>query len=532
MKLRNKLSGLLHRSQTEPVSGGKKTSIRWQLFGLLTLFTAVIILILWLCQVVFLDRIYKTVKTVTIERAAHRLEELITSSEDFEGDARTLAENRELCLLALRMVSDGRAEELCSVEAQRSCVIHNAEKSSVFVFYRETVEAGGSAVYHYRYNTEWRSYVSSESAVYDQLDAENESIIYSIVTKDSSGTPILLLLNSVISPVDATVTTLNAILIAVSVVLVLLSLLMAVLISKKISRPIESLGRGAKELAKGNYNVDFSISGYREIGELAKSLDYAQHELSKVDSLRRELIANVSHDLRTPLTMISGYAEIMRDIPGENTAENLQVIIDEAGRLRDLVNDVLDISRLESGTRKLSICRFDLSELIRSATDSYSKLSEKRGFVITYRGEANVTVESDRTVVQQIFYNLLNNAVNYSGDSRTVEVIQTLARDGSSVRITVRDHGEGIPEDKLPLIWDRYYKIDKVHRRASVGTGLGLSIVRGSVELLGGSCGVTSTLGKGSDFWFELPTAGYGHAEAENNLALTEGDRFGERKGD
>lgn len=488
--------------------GTKKISIRWQLFALLTLFTAVIILILWLCQVVFLDRIYKTVKTVTIERTAHRIEELISSTDDFADEASALAEDRELCLLVLRMVSDGRAEELCSVEAQRSCVIHNAEKSSVFVFYRESLEAGGEMVYRYRYSTEWRSYISSQNPMYDQLDAENESIIYSIVANEPDGTAVLLLLNSVISPVDATVTTLNAILIAVSVLLVLLSLLMAVLISKKISRPIESLSCGAKELATGNYNVDFSTSGYREIGELAESLDYAQHELSKADSLRRELIANVSHDLRTPLTMISGYAEIMRDIPGENSAENLQVIIDEAGRLRDLVNDVLDISRIESGARKLDITRFSLTELIRGATETYSKLTEKRGFAITFDCDTDAIVESDRTVVQQIFYNLLNNAINYSGDSRTVKVTQTISPDGSAVRITVRDYGEGIPEDKLPLIWDRYYKVDKVHRRAAVGTGLGLSIVRGSTELLGGACGVSSTVGSGSSFWFELPLRG------------------------
>ena len=229
--------------------GTKKISIRWQLFALLTLFTAVIILILWLCQVVFLDRIYKTVKTVTIERTAHRIKELISSTDDFADEASALAEDRELCLLVLRMVSDGRAEELCSVEAQRSCVIHNAEKSSVFVFYRESLEAGGEMVYRYRYSTEWRSYISSQNPMYDQLDAENESIIYSIVANEPDGTAVLLLLNSVISPVDATVTTLNAILIAVSVLLVLLSLLMAVLISKKISRPIESLSCGAKELA-------------------------------------------------------------------------------------------------------------------------------------------------------------------------------------------------------------------------------------------------------------------------------------------
>lgn len=197
------------------------------------------------------------------------------------------------------------------VEALRSCLIHNAEKNSIFVFYDSRKNAGGSSIQHFRYSSERRSYISSESALYELLPADNESIIYSEITTDGDGNTILILLNSVISPVNATVSTLNRLLSVISVVLVLLALIMSLLISRKIAKPIVNLSSGAKQLATGNYNVDFTASGYREIGELARALDYAEHELSKVDALRRELIANISHDLRTPLTMISGYAEIM-----------------------------------------------------------------------------------------------------------------------------------------------------------------------------------------------------------------------------
>ena len=194
----------------------------------------------------------------------------------------------------------------------------------------------------------------------------------------------------------------------------------------------------------------------------------------------------------------------MRDLPGENTAENLQVIIDESNRLTTLVNDVLDISKLESGVRTVSPSEFSLTDAISSAIKSYNKLTERGNYKIIFLPEYNVTVNTDKTILMQVFYNLLGNAVTYTGDDKTVYVSQSTDSETRNVRITVTDTGDGIAPEKLPLIWDRYYKVDKIHRRASVGTGLGLSIVRGSMELLGGGYGVKSTPGAGSDFWFEL----------------------------
>lgn len=485
-------------------SNGKKTfGIRSKLFIWLSIFTLIIILVLWLCQVVFLDTIYKGIKVNEIRHAAKAIESAL-GDENFESTAENIATKNDICMIVLQMVSDDRALQLCSVESQSSCLIHNAEKSSIFVFYNTAVQNGGSSVQRFRYSTERRVYVSSESEYYDSLSAENESIIYSVVVTDSSDLPVLILLNAVISPVTATVNTLNKMLIAISAALLFFALIMAVIISRRISKPIVSLTDDAKKLAGGDYNVKFSASDFREIGELASALDYAKHELSKVDALRRDLIANISHDLRTPLTMISGYAEVMRDLPGENTAENLQVIIDESNRLTTLVNDVLDISKLESGVRTVSPSEFSLTDAISSAIKSYNKLTERGNYKIIFLPEYNVTVNTDKTILMQVFYNLLGNAVTYTGDDKTVYVSQSIDSETRNVRITVTDTGDGIAPEKLPLIWDRYYKVDKIHRRASVGTGLGLSIVRGSMELLGGGYGVKSTPGAGSDFWFEL----------------------------
>ncbi len=485
-------------------SNGKKTfGIRSKLFIWLSIFTLIIIFVLWLCQVVFLDTIYKGIKVNEIRHAAKAIESAL-GDENFESTAENIATKNDICMIVLQMVSDDRALQLCSVESQSSCLIHNAEKSSIFVFYNTAVQNGGSSVQRFRYSTERRVYISSESEYYDSLSAENESIIYSVVVTDSSDLPVLILLNAVISPVTATVNTLNKMLITISAALLFFALIMAVIISRRISKPIVSLTDDAKKLAGGDYNVKFSASDFREIGELASALDYAKHELSKVDALRRDLIANISHDLRTPLTMISGYAEVMRDLPGENTAENLQVIIDESNRLTTLVNDVLDISKLESGVRTVSPSEFSLTDAISSAIKSYNKLTERGNYKIIFLPEYNVTVNTDKTILMQVFYNLLGNAVTYTGDDKTVYVSQSTDSETRNVRITVTDTGDGIAPEKLPLIWDRYYKVDKIHRRASVGTGLGLSIVRGSMELLGGGYGVKSTPGAGSDFWFEL----------------------------
>ena len=221
-----------------------------------------------------------------------------------------------------------------------------------------------------------------------------------------------------------------------------------------------------------------------------------------MEGLRRELLANVSHDLRTPLTMIRGYGEVMRDLPGENTPENVQIIIDETERLTNLVNDLLDLSRLEAGVMALDVTRFNLTESIRAILHRYDKLA---GYSFPFLAEEDVFVTADELKISQVVYNLVNNAITYAGEDKTVALEQTVAN--GKVRVSVTDTGEGIPEEKLRDIWERYYKVDREHKRAQVGTGLGLSIVKHILELHGGAYGVVSQLGEGSTFWFELPVS-------------------------
>jgi signal transduction histidine kinase len=201
--------------------------------------------------------------------------------------------------------------------------------------------------------------------------------------------------------------------------------------------------------------------------------------------------------------MIKGYSEVMRDIPGENTPENVQVIIDETTRLSALVDDILDLSRIRAGARPVEYERIDLTEALNETLLRYDALVRHKGYRIELKSDRDVWVYGDRGMLLQVLYNLINNAINYTGDDHLVTVTQSVTED--TVRISVTDTGEGIDGDQIPLIWDRYYKVDKTHKRAMIGTGLGLSIVKGILELHEASYGVESVKGQGSTFWFALP---------------------------
>lgn len=316
-----------------------------------------------------------------------------------------------------------------------------------------------------------------------------------------------------ITPLGVMISTLENQVVFIGTILIIFTLILAAIMSKLITKPLEQVTEAAKSLAVGKYNTEFKGHGYREIDELSDTLNYAANELSKNDRLQKELLSNISHDLRTPLTMIKGYSEVMRDIPEENTPENVQVIIDEATRLTDLVNDILDLSKIQSGARLAEMREFCLTEVVRDTMFRYEKLTMQDGYKIEFKAEADAYVIADSTMILQVVYNLINNAINYTGEDKYVSVVQSVQKD--SVRISVTDTGEGISEEEIPLIWERYYKIDKVHKRATVGTGLGLSIVKEILEIHNATYGVSSTLGKGSTFWFELKTSDSQEYKAE-----------------
>jgi signal transduction histidine kinase len=316
------------------------------------------------------------------------------------------------------------------------------------------------------------------------------------------GSKISLTLYAMITPVESTVSTLQMQLYIITGIVVILAIMLAIIISKHISKPIAQINQSAKSLATGNYETEFHGKGYLEIKELSDTLNTAASELSKVDRLRRELIANISHDLRTPLAFIYSYAEMMHDFPDEVTPDQSQIIMDEAKRLTSLVNDMLDISLIEAGATKLNKTAYNLTESLRDTVDRMNELVKNHGYKLDFEYNGDISVFADEVKITQAFYNLLLNAISHSGADKAVIVRQSTIDD--FVKIEVIDHGEGIKQSDLPCIWERYYKVDKEHRRSIMGTGLGLSIVKKVIEMHGGRYGVETEEGKGSIFWFQI----------------------------
>lgn len=473
-------------------------SIKLKIFFYLILFTAVILISLWIIQTIFLSDIYKHIKLNDLQKCANEIVSVL-DSDDLEEKVKNLSVKNEICVI----VQDSTGREIVSAEAMHNCVIHNISYRDRSKLYLDAKSKGEDVLERFILDQKTGTFRSVKNK---ELSTE-ENIILTRCVQFSNNEEAVIFINSLLTPVDSTVKTLNTILCVVSIVVVFLALLMSFIISGSISKPLKKLTKAANELAKGNYDADFSDRSSKEMASFANTLKYTAAELKKSENLKRELIANISHDLRTPLTLITGYGEVMRDIPNEMTSENLQIIIDESKRLSSLVNDVLDISKLQAKTVKLNRETFDITEVINETFTRYQKLVDQDGYNIEVIPDQPTLVTADRQKILQVLYNLVNNAVTHTGDDKKVVISQsnTLHHGKKYVHIDVTDTGEGIEAKELPFIWDRYYKVDKFHKRAQMGSGIGLSIVKSIIELHNGYYGVSSTLGKGSVFWFELP---------------------------
>lgn len=487
----------------------KKISIKWKVFLYLLGFTVVLLLILWLFQICYLDAFYKRIKTREAREAMEEAQKLLdVGFLEAQEEIDRLAKEYNLSVL----IADEEGNILYNAQYIPDFYPDLIPKQDLLSYIAAAEEAGGSAKIEFEGSKSVALLEEGGAQPIWELKKDweglgpgykkpEESVIY-VSLFWQEGQRMALLVNSVLTPVDATVSTLQTQLVWISIFLFLLSLLLSLLLSRNITKSIIRMNGAARELAKGDYNVEFQGNDYREIAELADTLNYATGELRKTESLRRELIANVSHDLRTPLTMIIAYAEGMRDLPGENTPENIQVVIDEAGRLANLVNDMLDISKLQAGVVKMDISVYNITGSIEKVLERYNKLVEQEGYSILFSYDREVLVKADEFKIFQVIYNLINNAIHYTGADKKVAVRQITA--GDTVRIEVEDSGEGISREELPYVWERYYKVDKTHKRAVAGTGLGLAIVKNILTLHQAAYGINSRPGQGSIFWFEL----------------------------
>lgn len=284
-----------------------------------------------------------------------------------------------------------------------------------------------------------------------------------------------------------------------------LAALIIFIVSRRISRPIENIQKSASAIAEGSFTEDVELQGRDEIAQLAGTFNYMKNRLKQVEEMRKNLIANVSHELRTPLTSIRGFIQGILDgvIKEEDQDKYLRRAYEETGRLNRLVNDLLQLARIQSGSLSLNREAVDVGELIREIVEENLLLAAQRSITLSAGIEGAITAFADRDRIKQVILNLLHNAINFSNDGGEVRL--RAAVQNRTVSVEVEDSGPGIPEDQLELIFEKFHRVEKSRSRMVPGTGLGLSIARELVELHGGTISARSQVGRGTIMAFSLP---------------------------
>ena len=411
-------------------------TLAFKLWMYFVAFAVSLFIILWFMQVIFLQSYYSSMKK----------NEVIKLATDIEIAYKT-----------------GNFKDLIDTIAYRN-------SSSIFIF-----DILGNVIYTSNQSSMTDSNISTipdrhiaidTSGIVEKImSSPNQKISYNLKVeklktelfvygKTIPDTDSCLVIVASIDPIDATITVVQSQLVYITII--------------------------AKKLALGNYDIKFEKAGYQEMDDLADTLNSTTKELARTDKVKRELIANVSHDLRTPLTMIKAYSEMIRDLSGENKEkreEHLKVIIDETDRLTRLVNDMMDLSKIESGELDILKGVFDFSEVVKNMTNNFKSIYENESCKIKLECQDEIYANADRTKIEQVLYNLIGNAINHSGNDNKeikIKVTTTLKR----VKVQVIDNGEGITKEDLVHIWDRYYKASNSFKRSSSGSGLGLSIAK------------------------------------------------------
>ncbi len=321
-------------------------------------------------------------------------------------------------------------------------------------------------------------------------------------------TPVYLYVGNSLELMETTLSRMGARILTTALFMIILSFAVSFALSGWLVNPITQMKEKAQALANGDFNVDFRGGEYgRELVELANALNFARDELSKTDRMQKELIANVSHDFKTPLTMIKAYASMIVEISGNNPEKRNKhagVIIEEADRLTSLVSDVLDLSKIRSDIAQLQSESLDVSAYLDEILARFSYLKETQGYRFVVDVDDGLSTVAGKTSIGQALYNLIGNAVNYTGEDKTVYV-SLKRQDENTFRFAVKDTGAGIKPEELGGIWDRYYRSSSAHKRPVSGTGLGLSIVKAILEKHGFLFGVESEEGKGSTFYVLFP---------------------------
>lgn len=323
--------------------------------------------------------------------------------------------------------------------------------------------------------------------------------------KTDTGMEGVILLFSPVSHITREIARINLAIWATAIFFIIVSAVVIYINSLKISKPIRQMEHAASRLAVGETTEDLQVKSRDEIGKLADTFNYMKQQLQNTEKMRKEFIANVSHDLRTPLTSINGFVEGMLDgvVQPEDYNKYLNIIHDETRRLTRLTGEILQLAKIQSGIMKLDRERLSVQDIVSSVIDSTCVLMEEKSLTLFADCAISVHVLADKDKLKQILINIVGNSVKYTDEKGSISI--NVYETPSATRFSIKDTGIGIPEDELPFIFEKFYRVNKTRHSSQGGAGLGLNIVKSLVELHGGRIWAYSKVGEGTEIVFEIP---------------------------
>lgn len=463
----------------------KQQGLFFTIWQSLMFLTIAILIMLWVLQIVFLTPYYRNMKTRDVRSVSLAIEQAIYNNT-LDESLVPLVVNNNVCVLVFRENTQIFFIDALGVD----CMLNRSSQQDpnfIDSLLRDVRIVTGTEL----------------TRTFNLVGHEREMLILgrnSIIEEKN----ITILVNSSLDSTESTVVILRNQFVIVTLAVFIMSSLVALWIASLLSKPVVKMVKTASQFANMDLKFDFEPTPYKEFNELAESLNFAKEQLLSIDQLRKDMIANVSHDIKTPLTTIKAYTELLQTFSKDNPKkrkEHLDIIYKEVNHLSMLVSDMLILSRYDSPNVNINLKTVHVKSWIHYIISLFEHSIQTLDINFVVNVDEALVVKIDEIKVGQVLFNFINNAINHVGDDNQV-IINAYKRKGK-VRIEVTDHGTGILPDELIHIWDRYYRIDKHFSRNQQGTGLGLSIAKSICIAHNLRFGVDSIMGQGSTFYFD-----------------------------
>lgn len=455
-------------------------SISIKLWGLMLALVFIALALIWCFQIVFLESFYFSIHEKKLLKEGGHLVSIIKNN----GEQQVIEEKLDELLLKYNARIDLYTTNGVAIYSSETAPrMMGIDKNTFLLELMESKEA----------ITTFRQNRFGSNILLVGLPVINENVMTAAV-----------IMTVPVASLNETVDTLKEQFIIISLILISVSTILAYVFSKYFTKPILDINNAAKSMAEGNLSIRVPVSTKDELGMLSSTINHLSLQLQKIEQLRKELIANVSHEFKTPLSLIKGYAETIRDVESlndEKRKRQLNIIIEESDKLNHMINEILDLSQIQSEYFKLQKSDFRISETIKAVLNRLAYHIEFKELRIVVDSLEEIMVYGDESRIEQVIYNLVNNAINHSQPNSSIFI--RIINNNDEVLVEIEDQGEGISNEEIPYIWDRFYKSKEATGKYK-GSGLGLAIVKSILEAHNSNFGVESEIGKGSKFWFEI----------------------------